>query len=129
MDLQAQLLDRERQWMEAVGRGDGAALAEILSPEYTMTSSTGDGTPMNREQCIAWVTEAVAIKSFSFSEVHLTELDDVAVLKMRLTHEAELDGQDWSHTFLITDVWVRKSGHWRVLTRHSSLPGNARQSV
>ena len=45
---------------------------------------------------------------------------DTAVTMSRTRQEATIDGNDWSATLHVTDVWVRRDGAWQVIGRHGS---------
>ena len=105
-------------WMEAVQRKDLTTLEGILGPDYTYTAS-GQGR-WSRQQ---WL-DAVAIydiHDFAFREVDVRRYGEVAVVLTRYWQAGAVDGVPRSGEFLITDVWVRRSGTWQVVARSSIL--------
>jgi ketosteroid isomerase-like protein len=45
---------------------------------------------------------------------------DTAAVLSRVRMRADVLGEDRSGTFVLTDVWRRRSGGWRVWRRHST---------
>lgn len=113
-----ELIDREREWMEAGKRKDMAALERIVGADYVYTAS-GHGR-QSRER---WM-EIVAVydlERFSFLDVDVRLYGDVAVVLSRYEQQATVSGARRSGEFLITDVWVRREGEWQVVARSSIL--------
>ena len=58
---------------------------------------------------------------------------DCAVVLQRIRMKATVLGQDRSGLFVISDIWRRRDGEWRIWRRHStplsagSLPGATRE--
>jgi ketosteroid isomerase-like protein len=70
---------------------------------------------MGRIVCEEFVWQELRVRS-------LGEAGDVGLVHGRSSQIARIDGRDWSGTFLITDVWVRREGTWRVAARHGTGP-------
>lgn len=116
--IETELMGREREWMDAVARKDLAALDRIVGEDYVYTAS-GQGR-WSRQR---WM-DAVAIydlERFAFLEVDVRAYGDVAVVLSRYEQEAAIAGNPRGGEFLLTDVWVRRDGAWRVVARSSIL--------
>ncbi len=118
----AQELQRLQQaWMDAVIARDAAALEAIVGPEFTLLSARTD-RPVPRDEWLALAVGRVQMTSFRYEDFDIDVFGDAAVVRSRGIQEATVDGRDWSDTFLLTDVWVRRDGRWQVVSRHSSTP-------
>ena len=65
------------------------------------------------------------IDDFAFEEIDLDVFGDTAILHSRYRQTARLDGADLSHTFVLTDVWVRRNARWQIVHRHSTIDPTA----
>ena len=111
-----ELIDREREWMEAGQRKDMAALERIVGADFVYTASGQGRWPRER-----WL-ETVAVydlEGFAFLDVDVRLYGDAAVVLSRYEQEATVAGARRSGEFLITDVWVRGEGGWQVVARAS----------
>jgi hypothetical protein len=118
---EGELVDLQNRWMQAWQDRDRPTLEAILAPEFTLTSARTDRL-MPRD---AWLDAAMtrtANESFRYDDFRIEIFTDAAVVKSRLTQRATVDGQDWSGTFQVTDVWIRRDARWQVVARHSSTP-------
>ena len=46
--------------------------------------------------------------------------DDVAVTSYIMTAMATFDGMKINRQFCITNVWMRRDGHWQIVARHTA---------
>jgi len=112
----------EHEWMDAWRRRDAPALDRYLSDDFTLTSARSTGDLVDRARWLDLAMNAYRCESFEFKRMMARLYGDVAVLNAVYHQTATADGEDWSGTFLLTDVWVHRGGEWRVVTRHSSRP-------
>jgi ketosteroid isomerase-like protein len=63
-------------------------------------------------------------KSFRYSNVRVRVYgeEEFAVMQSWWSQQATIDGREWDGEGLMTDVWVKQEGRWRVVARHSSVP-------
>lgn len=114
------ILQRTREWHDAIMRSDTALLDDILLPEYSLT------IPPALEQAhvprAAWLTNVGAYQlradRWEASDVHV--MGDAAVVTSRFWQHATPRGRDRSGYFVLTDLWRREGGAWRVASRFST---------
>jgi len=119
-NMKAFFIGLETEWMNAWKNKDEAAARKIIADEFTLTSSLSGGELTNKEQWIDKAMNAYTCKSFKIDKLELRTYGEAAVLNIWFSQEAEANGKDWSGSFLLTDVWVKKKNEWQVVARHSS---------
>jgi ketosteroid isomerase-like protein len=109
--------------MAAALRFDVETACSYLAPEFTMV--TNRGSLIDAEQRRYNLDHSVAAVSGGFVDSEVPVYSDVALMLSRWRMQATFDGKDWSDELYITDVWVQRDGHWRVLRRHSTTIDSA----
>ena len=117
MTAEQELLDVEHRLTDALRRGNYAELEEFLAPEYALVSRLGT---MPRDEWLA-VARDYNVDDFRFDDIDVHVYGDAAVVRARYWQQAELRGQNLTGTFLLTDVWVRGDGGWKIVSRHSTF--------
>ena len=118
--ISAEISRREDEWMAAWLRRDMQAAAGILADEFTLTSSLSTGELMTKAQWLAGATTTHECKSFHFDRIDVRVYGDAALANVWYHQQATVRGNDWSGDFLMSDLWVRRSGRWQVVARHAS---------
>ena len=124
--VEAQFLELELRWMNALADKDAALLESMLAPEFTIigATSTLEDPVGTREN---WL--AVGLKRpFPRHEVKVlgvTVIDDTAVVRATLSATyppSSFAPEGGPVTFLVTDTWVKRANAWQVVSRHASFP-------
>lgn len=109
-------------WLDAVRKRDNQALDVILADDFLISGWQPDGQLAGKrfyiEDCLKDV--AVEQSSYRFSKWKIRVYGELAIVNCGLEVHAILNKQNWGGEFVITDVWIRQGGAWRVLTRHTS---------
>ena len=130
MDVDAPCVDvttLEAEWRDALLAKDEAALRRLIHPQYKLVGIRSTGSvAVDLEQWIA----ALRRMDIAALEVRVTDcvaLDNVIVATVDAQWKVRYLGQPIDERVLLTDVWVREDGTWRVLRRHSSpVPSGCR---
>ena len=121
--LGAELGRLEQRFMTAVADRDLDFLERHLGEEFTLTTGRPGHETRNRSEWLEVTATTYEIRSFSFDELEALDYGEVAVVRSRYSQEASMGGADRTQTFLMTDVWHRREGAFRLVTRHiSPLP-------
>ena len=111
----------ERAWMNAWLEKDIQACSDILDEGFVLTSATG--VLMRKSEWLDKATGAFAATEFSWLSILVRAIaPDVAVAHVKSSQTATVHGKDWSGVFLMTDVWVKRAGKWRVTARQGLGP-------
>jgi ketosteroid isomerase-like protein len=100
----------------AVRESDAGAAAGRLHNGFALTSSLGTGLRLDKA---AWLDGLGAIETEQLAARDLqTEVfGDVAVAIWRMDWRARAGGDDLSGPYLVSDVWLRAGGGWRLRWR------------
>jgi ketosteroid isomerase-like protein len=118
--FEQQITELEHQWATAWQSADLAALDRILAPDFTLASSRSTGELLTKAQYIQTTKDLVRGQGYAFERLLIRGYRDVAVASSLFRQEATFDGEDWSGTFLLTDVWARTGESWQVVARHAT---------
>ena len=118
----------ERAWMNAWLHKDIQTCRDILDDGFILTSATG--VLMRKPEWLDKASGAFAGTEFSWLSIIVRSIaPDVAVAHVKSSQTATIQGKDWSGVFLMTDVWVKRSGKWRVTARQGLGPLPATAAV
>jgi hypothetical protein len=110
----------EGEWRDALLQKDEDALRRLIHPQYKLVGIRSTGSvAVDLEQWIA----ALRRMDIAALEVRVTDcvaLDNVIVATVDAQWKVRYLGQPIDERVLLTDVWVREDGRWRVVRRHSS---------
>jgi ketosteroid isomerase-like protein len=113
----------EERFMTAVAERDLDFLEERLGEEFKLITGRQGHETRDRGEWLEVTRTAYEIHSFRFDEFEVLDYGDVAVVRSRYSQEATMGGADRSQSYLMTDVWHRRDGTFRLVSRHiSPLP-------
>ena len=109
--------------MTAVAECDLDFLERHLGEEFRLITGRPGHETRDRAEWLEVTSTAYEIRSFRFDELDVLDYGDVAVIRSRYSQEARMGGADRSQSYLMTDVWHRSDGEFRLVSRHiSPLP-------
>jgi len=110
----------EGEWRDALLQKDEEALRRLIHPRFKLVGIRSTGSvAVDLEQWIA----ALRRMDIAALEVRVTDcvaLDNAIVATVDAQWKVRYLGQPIDERVLLTDVWVREDGRWRVVRRHSS---------
>jgi len=117
------LVKLEREWGDAIVHRDAATLARILADDYVLT------TPFGQVVTKGQVVESLRIPRDDSFEIKGIEQDDLlarsygdtAIVYSRFTLKGQAKGKNVATPFRHTDVFVKRDGRWRCVTRQATL--------
>ncbi|MCW3798754.1 nuclear transport factor 2 family protein [Sphingomonas sp. BN140010] len=120
--LAAQIETLEHSFMRAWMEGDGKALKRLTSRNFRLVIGARPSVLLDSRSWLDGATSRFRCSAYRFGTIYSRDLDGTAVFATQLELEARLDGQDWSGTWWVTDIWrkgrLRRS--WRLADRHLS---------
>jgi hypothetical protein len=106
-------------WLEAWLARDVAAIEGMMAPEYTYVAP--NGRVMDRERILAIVrSPGYRLDRATGSDVHITQLEDSAIVLRRSQSSGSYDGQAFTEDHRCTSVWLRRRGAWQLAWEHCS---------
>jgi ketosteroid isomerase-like protein len=119
-ELRSQIERLERRWMDAVRDRDMEFLDRLLGEEFTLTTGRPGAPVRTREEWLQITRDRYSIEQYEFDRLDVFPYGHVALARSRYRQRGAMDGEDRSQAFLMTDVFVRRDGRWRAVTRHIS---------
>lgn len=119
MDAQKDLLDRWARWQRSIEQRDVEAARGFLADDYALELVHPDRAVFRRDQWLETLREYL-VSAYVVVEQIVDMSGDLAVILHRDRMQATVFGADRSGTFVITDVWQRRAGTWKVWRRHST---------
>jgi ketosteroid isomerase-like protein len=114
-----ELRQRVTQWDVAVRARDESAAADLLAPDFALELVQPVRNVMNRQEWLEVLADDV-VGEWDVEE-QIVEVDgDVGLVLRRVRLEATAMGEDRGGVFVMSDVWRRIDGEWRVWRRHST---------
>ena len=107
------------RFQRCIEERDRAAAEAILDDDYALVLVQPAKAVMPRSRWLEVLADYV-VHSYDVREMVMDVDDDVAVVLHRDEMSATVLGEDRSGTFVITDVWRRRGGTWRIWRRHST---------
>ena len=102
----------ERDWIEAMKKGDADKLASILADDWVGVN-VGSGEDGSRQAYLNDVkTGALKLESTEVGPMDVKVLGDVAVVQGSSTDKSTYKGKDISGKYYWMDVFVERSGKW-----------------
>lgn len=117
---QAEIHHLAQEWMDAVVRRDAETLDRLMADDFTFAS--GMGMFIEKPEWLDMALRRIVAKSFRYSDVRVRVYGECAVMQSWWSQQATIDGKEWDSEGLMTDVWVKQEGRWRVVARHFSVP-------
>jgi hypothetical protein len=113
------LLRRAALWDRAIQERDEVAAAQLLAPEFALEQVQPVRNVMTREVWLEVLADYV-VHEWEVEEQIVDVDGDYAATLQRVRMRATVIGEDRSGIFVISDLWRRLDGEWRVWRRHST---------
>jgi ketosteroid isomerase-like protein len=116
---------RSAEFQRCIEERDAEAAASVLADDYALVLVHPAPATMPRDRWLAVLPDYV-VHEYTVEERVIDVRDDTAAVLQRVRMRATVLGEDRSGTFVISDVWTRGTGGWRVWRRHSTPLGAGR---
>lgn len=114
-EIRSEVVGQDELFTQAVLQADSDALERIISDDYIFVS--GAGRKMSKEEHIASLKSGdTKYTSLTSEDIEVRAYGDTAVLTVCLTGEASINGHNVSGRYLVTRIYVKQDGHWRVVS-------------
>ncbi len=107
------------QFQRAIEARDQTAADDVLHRDYALCLVVPDSAVMPRAAWLMTLPDYV-VHEWTVGAQQIESSGDTATVLHRGFQRATVHGQDRSGQFVITDVWLREDGVWRVWRRHST---------
>ena len=111
-----EILALNREWADAMVRGDRAKLERIFSDDLVVTASNGTVRDKQGElNDSAGGDTSIKTYFFNTEDVRVRVYDDAAVLTGHAKWRINIGGKDIDHERRYTCVYVKEKGRWRMV--------------
>lgn len=122
----AEVLAADTRWRKGIVASDKAELEKVVGAHFTLTTAVGVADRQQwMEKTLLWKTLLVEWRAAPRVDVY----GDAAIVAGTLRWKVKKDAPDprtgsaeMDQDFIVTDVWIREAGTWRVVARHSTIP-------
>jgi ketosteroid isomerase-like protein len=117
-----EIVEAEKEWADVVMRKDKHAADMILADEFTLTGpelqriSTGRAATKD-----VWMETLplIEVRSFDLNDMQITVYGSAAVAFVSAMLDWSIQGRPLPSRYMLTDLWVKREGRWKVVTRVS----------
>lgn len=114
-----ELVERWRGWQASIEARDVEAAAGFLADDYALDLVQPARSIVPRDAWLALLPDYV-VTGYTI-DAQIVEVDgDLGLILHRARQDAIVAGVDRSGVFILSDVWRRIDGNWRVWRRHST---------
>jgi hypothetical protein len=107
------------EFQRCIAERDGVGAADVLDAGFALVLVQPVAAVVPRDRWLAALPDYV-VHSYDVQE-RLIDVDgDVAAVLQRAQMHATVSGVDRSGVFILTDIWRRRGGQWRIWKRHST---------
>jgi ketosteroid isomerase-like protein len=122
----AQVIATDREWADAIARGDVAKLDQIFSDDLFVTTTGGITRGKAGELDDVRPSQDIKTYFFNTDEIRVRVYKDAAVLTGRARWRINYKGRDIDNERRYTSVYAKEKGRWRMvalqLTRTPTPP-------
>lgn len=113
----------ETVWNDAHLHGDATALDKLWAEDLFVT--VPDMPVMNKEESLAvWKSGKMKFDIYRTSDLRIRVYKDSAVVTGQLVRIRTSNSKEFEDDWRFTKVYVRRGGHWQVVTWHGSHVGS-----
>lgn len=118
-DLTPVIETMENRWMRAWVKRDARALKTLTASDFILLVGSKPPALLDRRSWLEAAAKRYFCSSFSFGDIYVRGAGPLALFAASLELRARMDGEDWSGTMWVTDVWrkgrVRRG--WKLVQR------------
>ena len=117
--LEQELTRLSEEWMRAVWDKDDAVLNRLMTDDFVLLSPGGSPIRQSRPE---WLRTARLAGSgeCAYANVSVQSIGDLAIMAAELSCKGDFHGIGLEANSVVSDVWIRREGRWRVASRVAS---------
>ena len=118
-DAERELIERWQAWQKSIEERNVEDAAHYLDDDYALELVQPTRAVFHRAEWLETLRDYL-VSEYAVEEQTVGIAGDLAIVMHRARMQAMVFGSDRSGTFVITDVWRRRDGVWKVWRRHST---------
>ena len=118
-DLTPVIETMENRWMRAWVQRDPRALKSLTARSFMLLAGSKPAAILDSKSWVEAATTRWLCTSYRFGDIYVREVGGLALFGSQLELKATMDGEDWSGTYWVTDLWKkgRVRRRWRMVQR------------
>ena len=125
-EVEKEILTLEEKLTQTEMQLDVEALDRIYADDIMVTAPIGlcvDKPAVMTE--VRQAADKAKVERYDKDDLKVRAYGDTAVSSYRMNAEATFEGKEIKRQLCITNVWMKRNGHWQIIARHTaSLPGD-----
>jgi YesN/AraC family two-component response regulator len=115
-EAEQELLELERQWVEAYLRSNSQLLSHLWADDFVCTNAFRE--IKSKAQAIESIQSEVTIEHFIAFDVQGNVFGDTAVATGRAIVKGQYKGEDISGLYRYTNTYAQRQGRWQAIASH-----------
>ena len=120
--VEQEIIKLTHEWLKAVGQRDFATLDRIIADDFLIAGWLPEGQLGDKklylEDCMRPVDWQQP--TYSYERWQFRVYNNIVIANCIFKFQALVGGKEWGGVFLITYVWINRSGSWQVTICHTS---------
>jgi ketosteroid isomerase-like protein len=125
-EVEREIVKLEEELTQTEMRIDVESLDRIYADDIMVTAPIGicvDKPAVMTE--VRQAAEKAEVGRYDKTDLNVRAYGDTAVSSYRMSAEATFEGMEIKRQLCITNVWMKRDGHWQIVARHTaSLPND-----
>jgi ketosteroid isomerase-like protein len=117
--LEQQLTQLSEDWMRAVWDKDDSVLNRLMADDFVLISPGGTIKKQTRPDWLR-TTRMAGSGECAYSNIHVQSIGDMAIMAAEMTCKGDFHGIGLEANAVVSDVWVKRDGTWKVAARIAS---------
>jgi len=114
-----ELRARDEGWRRSIVARDAEAVLDFLDEDYRLELVQPERSVIHRELWLRTLSD-YHVHEWTEEDQVIDVQGDLGVILHRVYMRATVLGSDRSGVFVLTDIWRRQDGRWKVWRRHST---------
>ena len=118
-ELTPEIETMENRWMRAWVQRDARDLKSLTHRNFMLLTGSKPPAILDNKSWVEAATTRWLCTSYRFGDIYVRDVGGLALFASQLELKAKMDGDDWSGTFWVTDLWKkgRVRRRWRIVQR------------
>jgi ketosteroid isomerase-like protein len=119
-NVEQQLIQMEKDWAQAIVKGDEATLEQLEADDISTTQD--DGSVTTKKDDIANLKSGdTKYTSLTEDDFHVRTYGNAAVVTGRYATKGTTKGKEFETTGRFTDTWIKRNGRWQAVASQDTL--------
>jgi hypothetical protein len=119
-EIEEKLVASERIWLEGFSHGVSTEINELLGPDFTQASAQTIDAPIGKQEYLASAFQNGNKGPMAFDRLTVRIYGNTAIVSGSYSQRNPNGNPTAASRSVFTDVWVRREGSWKAVSRHLS---------